>query len=82
MTGPEITQSERTTTTMTTYVYAMTRTGEAQHAVEMYEDGSCSRTTACGRKGATFYGSPFPGERGIQHPWKCDSCDRAIRAAS
>ena len=64
---------------MATFVYAQTRTGEAQHAALVHEDGRASRTTECGRRVASTYGPAFTGEQGIQHPWRCDRCHNSIQ---
>lgn len=59
------------------YVYAMTKTGEAQHAAEY--DGRAATRTVCGRKVASAYGPAFVGEQGIQHPWRCTKCHDSIQ---
>jgi len=63
---------------MITYAYAMTRHGEAQHAVKMRANGTADPTTVCGRKATYAYGPTFTGDEGIQHPWRCDICHRKI----
>ena len=65
------------------FAYAMTRVGEAQHAVRIQENGHAERKTLCGRKVATAYsaGSIEPGKP-IQHPWRCDTCSRKVEAAA
>lgn len=63
------------------FVYAMTRSGEAQHAAA-FDGRSAAAKTVCGRRVASAYGPAFAGSTGIQHPWRCDSCHRAIQKAA
>lgn len=62
------------------YVYGMTRTGEAIHAVpHISAKYSAKPMTRCGLRVKSMFGPKFGGAEGVQHPFRCYKCHDGIK---